>query len=50
MPTTPLSKPVKHTLKEWLEINPWLTEQEAQHLVDNPPLKSTKPMVHEFPA
>lgn len=32
-------KYIHHTQKEWMWINPFLTEQEAQSLVDNPPQK-----------
>ena len=33
----PLSETIKHTKEQWLQLNPFLTDEEAQVLVDNPP-------------
>lgn len=47
-PTTPSSETIKHTKEQWLKINPFLSEEEAQNLVNNPPRRKSPSEMEPF--
>jgi hypothetical protein len=40
---------IKRSKTEWMQINPFLSEEEAKKLEDNPPIKPDSPKFHDYP-
>lgn len=42
-------EPIKRLKQEWLDINPFLADEKAQELEDNPPIKQPSEPYHDSP-